>query len=346
METYKSVVAQRLGPPEMLEVREFPLLPPRPGYVRIKVLAASVSQPDVTVRRGDTLYRGTPLGRKPPFVPGYAVIGTVDAVGSGVASATVGDRVGALTVVGGYTEYLYWRADRLIPAPKTLDPAEAVTLILNYVVAYQTMHRSTRVKAGDIVLIIGASGGVGTALLQLGELAKLKMYGVASGSKQAVLVEHSTTPIDYRTQDFVDVIRAAEPDGIDAVFDGMSGDSVARGISVLRRGGTLVSFGDPGKLPALVRLLGTMLKTNLLPNGKSVKFYGTSSYFLGNRQPFLDDWATLFRLLLDGKIKPVITRRFSLLDACQANALLESGQVVGNVVLVAPELLAPANIPT
>jgi NADPH:quinone reductase-like Zn-dependent oxidoreductase len=120
------------------------------------------------------------LGQKPPFVPGYAVIGDVDATGEGVTEAAVGDRVGVLTVIGGYSEYLYWRSDRLIPLPMRLDPAEAVTLLLNYLVAYQTLHRSAKVKTVDKVLIIGASGGIGTALLQLGRLANLKMYGLAS----------------------------------------------------------------------------------------------------------------------------------------------------------------------
>ena len=102
-----------------------------------------------------------------------------------------------------------------------MDPAEAVTLILNYIVAYHALHRSAKVKAGDKALIIGASGGIGTALLQLGKLAGLKMYGLASKSKHHILTEYGATPIDYRAQDFVEVIRQAEPDGIDVVLDGM-----------------------------------------------------------------------------------------------------------------------------
>jgi len=184
---YKSVVVTSRGGPKALQVVENDLRPPSTGEARIKVLAAAVSRPDLTVRTGEALYSGTPLGHKPPFVPGYSVIGVVDAVGEGVREVAVGDRVGALTVVGGYTEVLYWRSDRLIPVPATLDPAQAVPLILNYIVAYQVLHRSARVEAGDKVLVIGASGGIGTALLQLGQLAGLKMYGLASLGKHPIL---------------------------------------------------------------------------------------------------------------------------------------------------------------
>ncbi len=337
---YKSVMATRTGGPEVLQVVEKELRAPAAGEVRIKVLAASVCRPDITVRTGEALYSGTPLGHKMPFVPGYSVIGIVDAIGEGVREVAVGDRVGVLTVVGGYTEYLYWKSDRLIPVPTTLDPAEAVPLILNYIVAYQTLHRSARVQAGETVLIIGASGGIGTALLQLGKLAGLKMYGIASQSKHHILAEYGATPIDYRTQDFVEVIRQAEPAGLDAVLDGMMRPDTIRGaLSLLRRGGRLVSFGEPAGFPALFRILITFAAVNLLPNGKSFKLYGTSTYTLGDQRPYLEDWATLFRLLEEGKIKPVIEKKFPILAAAQANDLLESGKVTGNVVLLAPELM-------
>lgn len=333
---YKSVVVTTTGSPEVLQIVENEMREPSKGEARIKVLAAAVSRPDITVRTGQSLYSGTPLGQKVPFVPGYAVIGDVDVVGEGVTGVTPGDRVGALTVTGGYTEVLYWRSDRLIPVPSTVDPAEAVTLVLNYLVAYQTLHRSAKVKAGDKVLIIGASGGIGTALLQLGKLADLVMYGVASQSKHHVVTDLSAAPIDYRTQDFAEVIRQAEPAGLDVVIDGMMRiDTIKRSLALLRRGGRLVSYGEPAGLGALARILATMVSVNLRPNGKSFKLYGTSTYFLGNRKPYLEDWATLFRLLEERKIAPIIMQRFPLLKAAEANALLESGVVVGNVVLAA-----------
>jgi NADPH:quinone reductase-like Zn-dependent oxidoreductase len=337
---YKSVIATKNGGPEVLQVVENELRLPRAGEVRIRTLAAAVSRPDITARTGQALYSGTPLGQKTPFVPGYAIIGIVDAVGEGVREVAVGDRVGALTVIGGYSEFVYRKSNLLIPIPAALDPVEAVPIILNYVVAYQALHRAAKVKSGDRVLLVGASGGIGTALLQLGRLAALKMYAVASRRKHGVLVEYGAIPIDYHTQDFVEVIRQAEPEGLQAVISGMTNvDTIRGGLSLLQRGGTLVSFGEPDSFSTLFCILGIMLKVNLLPTGKTIRLYGTSTYFLGDKRPYLEDWATLFKLMEAGQIKPVIDQKLPILEAAQANALLESGQVIGNIVLVTPEYL-------
>jgi NADPH:quinone reductase-like Zn-dependent oxidoreductase len=330
---YKSVIVTERGGPEVLQVIENDLRAPSAKETRIKVLAACVCLPDVQARYGQT-----PNAPGIPFVPGYAIIGVVDALGEGVTNVAVGDRVTALTVFGGYTEYIFLKQDDLIPIPDSVDPAEAATLTLNYIVAYQTLHRSAKVKAGDKILIVGASGGVGTALLQLGKLASLTMYGVASKCKHHILREYSAIPIDYHTQDFVEVIRLAEPNGLDAVFDGMVWGYLDRGFSLLRRGGTWVQYGNPLSNSGLLRLLGKLILFNVLPNGRSLKLYGTTTSLFG-RRPFLEDWAKLFRLLGEGKIKPVIMKKFPIPEAAQANALLESGQVIGNIVLVAPELL-------
>ncbi|MBN2503122.1 MAG: zinc-binding dehydrogenase, partial [Anaerolineales bacterium] len=153
-----------------------------------------------------------------------------------------------------------------------------------------------------------------------------------------ILAQYGATPIDYHTQDFVEVIRAAESDGLDAVFDGMCGADFKRGFSLLKRGGTLVGYGNPLSFSGMLALMGQLIVFNLLPNGKSAKLYGTNlSRF--NRAPFLEDWAALFRLLEERQIEPVVAARFPILEAAQANALLESGQVVGTIVLLAPELL-------
>jgi NADPH:quinone reductase-like Zn-dependent oxidoreductase len=325
---YKSILVTKRGGPEALEIVENDLRLPKAGEVRIRVLASAVSLPDVEAR-----YGRSPFPPKVPFTPGYAIVGRVDAVGVGVSQAKAGDCVAALTVYGGYSEVVYWPEKKLIPVPAALDPAQVVPLILNYIVAYQTLHRSAKVKTGDKVLIIGASGGIGTAFLQLGWVAGLKMYGVASASKHAILREYGTIPIDYRAQDFVQVIRQIEPDGLDAIFDGMGGYYLERGFPLLTRGGVWVSYANPRSFSGMLRLLGRVLWLNLLPNGKAVKLYGTGASFL-RWKPFLDDWTALFELLGEGKINPVIAAKFSILEAAKANALLESGQVRGNVVLL------------
>jgi NADPH:quinone reductase-like Zn-dependent oxidoreductase len=330
---YKSIVVTARGGPEVLQVVENDLRAPANGEARIKILAAPVCAPDVTARYGQS-----PFVPKPPYTPGYAFIGVVDAVGEAVTNVRVGDRVAALTAYGSYVEFIYWSAEQLIPVPETLNPAEAAPLILNYIVAYHVMHRWAKVEANDKVLIIGASGGIGTALLDLGKLAELKMYGTASQSKHHILETYGAIPIDYHTQDFVEVIRELEPEGLDAVFDGMAGDYFERGFSVLGRGGTLVGYGNPLSLAGMFRVLGQTALFSLLPNGKSAKYYSTGASRF-NREMFLEDWATLFRLLEEGQINPVIADIFPILEAAKANALLESGQVVGNIVLVTPQLL-------
>lgn len=328
---YKSVVVTRRGGPEVLRIVENDLRPPGEGEARIRVLATAVCQDDIAIRLGNR-----PFLKKPPFVPGYSFIGTVEAAGAGVEGIKVGDRVAALTQFGSHAEVVYWDAGELVPVPECLDPAEAVTLILNYLVAYQILHRVAKVKAGDKVLIIGASGGVGTAFLQLGRLAGLKMYGLASPSKHPILAEYGATPIDYHTQDFVEVIRRAEPEGIDYVFNGMGEETYERSLAVLRRGGVLVHYGAPQSLAHFVLLVAKLLLYNLLPNGKSIEGYGT--HRLGV-ELFKEDWSTLFKLLEEGQIKPILAGKYPLLEAPRAYKLLESGQITGNLVLLAPELL-------
>jgi NADPH:quinone reductase-like Zn-dependent oxidoreductase len=328
---YKSVVVTRRGGPEVIQIVEKDLRSPSEGEARVRVLATPLCQDDVAVRVGNR-----PFLAKPPFVPGYTFIGVVDAIGEKVTGVTVGDRVAALTNFGSHAEVIYWNAKELVHVPESLDPAEAVTLILNYLVAHQILHRVVQVKAGDKALIVGASGGCGTAFLQLGKLAGIKMYGLASPSKHHILAEYGAVPIDYHTQDFVEVIQQAEPNGLDFVFNGMGEEYIERGLAVLRRGGVLAHYGAPQSFARLLWLVVKLIFHNIWPNGKAIKGYGTHREDIS---AFKEDWSHLFKLLQEGKIKPVIDRKFPLLEAVKANELLESGQVTGNVVLLATELL-------
>jgi NADPH:quinone reductase-like Zn-dependent oxidoreductase len=327
---YKTVIVTRRGGPEALQIVEKDLRAPAAGEARVRILASPVCQDDVAARVGNR-----PFLPRLPFVPGYSFMGVVDAVGEGVASLAVGDRVAALTNYGSHAEYIYWDAEQLVHVPATLDPAEAVVLILNYLVAYQILHRVARVRPGDKVLLIGASGGVGTAFLQLGRLAELKRYGLASPSKHQTLSGYGAIPIDYHSQDFVQVLRQSEPGGLEFVFNGMGEEYVGRGMAVLHRGGMLVHYGGPQSLLRFSILLVKFGYYTLLPNGKAIAGYGT--HRLGV-DLFKDDWSTLFTLLERGQIKPIIAGRFPILEAARANALLESGRVTGNIVLLAPEL--------
>jgi NADPH:quinone reductase-like Zn-dependent oxidoreductase len=328
---YRSVIVTKRGGPEFLQVIEKELPPPLSGEAQIRILATPVCQDDVAVRVGNR-----PFLAKVPFVPGYSILGVVEAIGEDVTQAAVGDRVAALTNFGGYAEYITLPEEELVHVPEILHSAEAAVLILNYLVAYQVLHRIAMVKPGDKVLIVGASGGVGTAFLELGKLAELEMYGLASRSKQDILAEYGATPIDYHAQDFVEVIRDAEPEGLDFVFNGMGEEYFERSLAILKRGGVLVHYGGPQSFSRFLLLMTKFILYNLLPNGKRIKGYGTHR---GEIEPFKEDWGELFTLLEEGKIKPVIAEKFPLLEARKANELLEGGQVTGNIVLLAPELI-------
>lgn len=331
---YKSVVVTKRGGPEVLQLTENDLRPPAAGQARIRVLATSVGRTDINYR-----YGYSPFSPNVPFVPGYEIMGIVDAIGDDVTRVTVGDRVAALTGHGGYSEIIYLGQEHLVPVPPSLDPAEVATVVLNYVSAYQMLHRVAKVSAGDKVLINGASGGMGTALLELGNLAGLKMYGTASPGKHEILTRFGAVPIDYHSQDFVEVIRRAEPSGLDFVFEGIGGEHADRALAVLRRGGKLVAYAAPVGLLSILKDLLRLIQVKILSKGRTAEFYGITALYLRDKKPFMEDLPQLFNLLEEGRIKPVITAKLPILEARKANELLESGQVTGNIALVSPELL-------
>ena len=334
---YKSVVITKKGTPDVLQVIEMHLRRPQAGEVLIRVLATGVGHTDIVMR-----YGYYPFAPKIPFTPGYEIVGVVEAVGENVNRVDIGDRVAALTVYGGYAEYIFLNEDDLVKVPAALDPAQVAALILNYGTAYQMLHRLAGVKSGDRVLITGASGGVGTALLQLGKLANLTMYGTASGNKQDVLVEQGAIPIDYQSQNFVDVIRKSEPNGIDYVFDGVGGMNIQPGFQILRRGGQFVEYGYSGIFQFLIDNLRLQF-LNWLPNGKSGDFYGITATYRKDKGSITEDLLMLFSLLKEGKINPIIYQTYPILDAAKANELLESGGVIGKIVLLAPDLMKMNN---
>ncbi|MEL6537858.1 MAG: zinc-binding dehydrogenase, partial [Bacteroidota bacterium] len=236
---YSKIVLHEYGGPEVLQVEEEAMLPePKSNEVRIRVQASSAAFTDCMVREGK--YPGT-RGVKPPMTPGYDMVGVVDKVGTAVKRLKVGQKVAELTVYGAYTEYLCLAEDRLVPVPEELDPAEAVSMILSYMTAYQMLHRFAKVKLGDKILITGAGGAVGTALLQLGQLKGLEMYGTESERKLELVSSLGGTPINYKTEQVPQRIKELCPTGVDAVFDGV-GDFLSS-YRMLNQRGTLVRYG-------------------------------------------------------------------------------------------------------
>lgn len=336
--SYKRVVITKFGGPEVLKVVEEAVLPePTPGEVRVKVLITSAAFTDVMIRKG----KYPDVKEKPPFSPGYDMVGLVDKLGEDVTRFKVGQRVADLTIIGAYSEYICLPESRLIPVPDGLDPAEAVSLILSYVTAYQMLHRVAKVKRGQLILVHGAGGAVGTAMLQLGNLLDLEMYGTASKSKHELVASLGATPIDYKGEDFVERIRSLTDAGIDAAFDPIGGDNFKRSFSVLRRGGKLVGYGfynavlgKGGSIPLDFMRLQLW---NFWPNGRSTAFYSIGALRQKQADWFLEDLTKLFDLLAQGKIKPVIAARMPLAEVMRSHEFIEEAGVQGKIVLIVTE---------
>jgi NADPH2:quinone reductase len=339
------VVARYGGPDELRAVQEeCPL--PKPGEVRVRVRAAGVALPDVMMREG--IHPETP---PLPFTPGWDLVGVVDSLGAGVSGVEPGRMVAALPIHGAYTEFICLPQRELVPVPAGVDPGEAVCLILNYVTAYQMMHRSARLGTGRRALVHGAAGGVGSALLQLGRLAGLEMYGTCSSQRSAAVSELGAIPIDYRKQDFVEEIRRLTSDGVDVVFDGMGGSHMWRSRKALRAGGRVVVYGltsylSGGRLasgrPSRRNRFGPMPRFALyiaggwlLPGRKRVVPYSIQTLKRLKPALFREDLTALLDLLRQKQVQPLIAQRFPLAEAKQAHELLGNEGVTGKIVLVA-----------
>jgi len=333
------------GGPDALQMIEEECPEPKHGEVRVRVLAAGVSLPDLMMREG--IHPETP---PLPFTPGWDLIGIVDRLGNDVSGIEPGQIVAALPIRGAYAEFVCLPRRELVPVPSGLDPLEAVSLILNYVTAYQMLHRSAKVRVGQRVLIHGAAGGVGTALLQLGHLIGLEMYGTCSSRGAAAVSELGAIPIDYQHQDFVKEIHHRKGVGVDVVFDGIGGRHIWRSRRALRSGGKVVAYGltaslRGGRLASgrsgrrhrfrEIAIFGLYIAGGwLLPGRRRVIPY--SIQWLKRLRPalFRQDLISLFGLLQERRIKPLIAQTFPLAKASRAHEVLGKGGVIGKIVLV------------
>jgi len=332
---YKRIIVNRK---RQLELVEEDLPNPRPGEVRLKMLAAGVSFADVLMRQGVH-----PEARRPPFTPGWDLVGVVEALGEGVESVPLGAMVAAMPIVGGYAEYLCLPATELVQVPPQLDPAQAVCLILNYVTAYQMLHRSAQAKPGETALVHSAAGGVGTALLQLARLHGVETYGTASTGKLSTVERLGGHAIDYKRSDFLKCIRSSKRGGVDIVFDGLADWNLLRSWRALNRGGRLVAYGLTSSLAGGKRELKGLLSTataaaamytlSMLTRHKTLSIY--SIQMLKRQKPdwFRQDLTALFDFFERGELKPLIDRMLPLEKAALAHELLGKGKTVGKIVL-------------
>ena len=356
----KRVIVDHFGGPDVLRVVEDEIPRPSPGEVRVRVLAAGVSFTDAQLRAGT--YLGVP---PPPFTPGYELVGVVEELGPGCSRVHVGDRVAALTVWGADAERVCVPEANAVAVPEDLDPAEVTSLVLTYMTAYQLLHRMARVRSGESVLVHGAAGRVGTAVLELGGLAGLHLYGTASAQDSAAVERHGAVAIDYRNEDFLARVRAATGDGVDVALDGLGGALSLRSFRALRTGGRLVVYGHYSTLAhgrrswrgwaewyaatATVALWGLLSphrrvlayriqklragRRQMIPVGRGPRALSVGG---GPRYPdwFREDFRVLLDLLRADKIHPVVAERLPLTAVRRAHELLDSSASRGKLVLV------------
>lgn len=333
----KKIVVKAYGEAEVLEWMDEPLRRPQKDEVLIQVEAAGVAMGDVMRRKG--VFPGMP---KPPFTPGYDIVGRILEIGDGVTRFSTGDRVAVcFDGIGGYAQHVVVREQEALPVPESVDPHEAVCLVLNYVTAYQLLTRTVRKEGPLRILVHGAAGGVGTAILELGQLLGMEMIGTASASKMSTLDAYGAMGIDYRTQDFVQVVRHRYPEGIDAVFDPIGGDHWHRSAQTLKPGGVFIGFGFTSALAVQPDTKGTQLQEDwdLLSRGQWCKesvqatMYSLTKWKKEHPDWFHEDLTTLFRMLSEQRLKPLLYATLPLQEAPRAHRLLEESKAVGKITL-------------
>jgi NADPH:quinone reductase-like Zn-dependent oxidoreductase len=332
----RAVQAKRFGGPEELEVVDVSLPTAGRGEVRVRVLASGIEYTDVVIRRH--LYLQT-LQRRPPFVLGYDLVGKIDQLGDGVQGFQLGDRVADLTVLGSNAAYRTLHASHLVPVPTGVDPAEAAALILSWTTAYQLLHRVALVRRGQRVLVHGAAGAVGQALLVLGGLAGVQLWGTARGTHAALIRQLGAVPIDYQRQDFTRIV----PGGFDIVFDGVGENDYRRSFAALKGGGLLCAYGYTAGVQPHSRLPSTLMwmtrvylarqLLSWLPGGKRLRVYSINLMRARHPAWFREDLERLFGLLAKRAIHPHIAARISFEDVPEAHRRLEAGGLDGKLVL-------------
>jgi NADPH:quinone reductase-like Zn-dependent oxidoreductase len=330
--SYRKVILNEFGAPDVLQAKTEKNMPePGTGEVRVKVLAASATFTDTLVRKG--IYYG--FKEKPPLSPGYDMVGIVDKLGTGVTGLRIGQKVADLTIWGSYSEYMLRPADSLVPVPDSIKAEDAVSLVLSYVTAYQMLHRVAKIQRGQSILVHGAGGAVGTALLQLAKLHEVTIYGTASAGKRELVKKLGAVHIDYNKDNFVSKIKGAG--GCDAAFDFIGGEHFKQSFSTLKKGGVLVTYGfydnamGRGGNVANDFMIGVL--RNLMPNGRRSTLYSIGDLRTKNPDWFREDLAALFELLTAGKIQPAIAQIMPFEEAAEAHRLIEAAEVKGRIVL-------------
>jgi NADPH:quinone reductase-like Zn-dependent oxidoreductase len=340
----RAAVIRRYGPPDVFAMQDLPDPQPKPGEVLIRVKTIGVNFADILQRIG-----AYPTAPKPPFVPGLEVAGVVEKVAEGGRpgegdSLRPGDAVAALCNFNAYAEWVTVPTAHAFRLPSGMPFEDAAAIPVNYLTAYHSIFTMGNMLPGDRILIHAAAGGVGIAAIQLAKARGLKIFGVAGPTKQETLrklgVDHA---IDYERDDFVDVVRKYAPDGVEMVMDPIGGKSFAKSYDCLGSTGRLVIYGfstiasGNGKrnvMRGAKALFDTPRFHPLRLMAKNVSVIGVNLTGLQARPQLMRaEMAEIFQMYAAGKIKPIVGKKFPLVEAGSAHQFIHDRKNIGKVLL-------------
>jgi len=323
----QAVFVTAFGPPDVLKASDAPLPNPGPGQIRLKVAATTVNFADIQGRRSQ--YLGS---RTPPFLPGLEAAGTVDALGPGVTSLEVGQRVTAHADGGSYAECCLAKAIETFPLSDSIDWETASTVPSVGSTALNLLTRAGRLEAGDTVLIQAAAGGVGSTAVQMARaLGASFIIGTAGSDEKCALIRSlgADAAIDYREEDVAERVREfTNGAGCDVILDGVGKDSFDSSVASLAPFGRLVAFGQASGPPPAVGF-GTLYGEN-----KSIIGYSNGGYRRRRPDELRPVGIAALKLLAQGRWTPLIGARFPLAQASKGHELVESRASTGKVLLI------------
>lgn len=323
--TMAAVAITEPGGPEMLKPVTLDVPEPGPGEVLIRVAAAGVNRPDVVQRQG--LYP-PPKGASP--LPGLEVAGTVVALGKGVGAPAMGDAVAALLTGGGYAEFATAPAVQCLAVPAGLTMEQAAALPETFFTVWSNVFDRAGLAEGETLLVHGGTSGIGTAAIQMATCFGAKVFATAgTAEKCARCVDlGAVRAINYREEDFVEIIKAEAAPGADVILDMVGGDYVQRNISAAAPDGRIVSIAFMAGAKVKLNLMPVMLK-RLTLTGSTLRARDPAFKGAIADQLRVHVWP----LIEAGRIRPVIDTVFPLAQAAKAHALMESSAHMGKIVL-------------
>jgi len=329
MSKTKKVVITEFGDEDKLVVVDADIPEPAVGEVQIAVEYSIVSGSDVNMRRGTY-----PFQKKAPLTPGYSVVGKVRINGQGASRFQLGTRVACLSKYEGQAELVNLPERYLVPVPEGADPKLAVALVLDWMTAYEMLHRVAEVKPTQRVFVHGLSGAVGGALLALAKLQGAEVFGTASPRKHDALRQLGAVPFDYSNKAWIAEMNARG--GADVVFDPLGYKSFDESYSILRTGGILVGYGMnlPGlsgshRAPMWPVILKLLARNALFWTGKRTTFFGLTR----SSKHYIPDLVQLFEWLAAAKISVPIKGSFKLQDIKDAHRAYAASAGVGSIII-------------